>query len=140
MSSETSIRQRIVVFAPYMSQILYAALGRELLSTGSPHPVLQIGPDELDCDFTNPENLPPFDEVALPFINDMLVDVHRLEMTAIEQLFDKPFVRYALVNGVTRYSTMEIITLMGRGEIVIPPRETVLRGSLGVDPVAPHQY
>jgi hypothetical protein len=125
MSSETSIRQKIVVFAPYMSQILYAALGRELLSTGSPHPVLQIGEDELDCDFTNPDNLPPFDAVALPFINDMLGDVHKLKMTAIEQMFDKPFVRYALVNGVTRYSATEIITLMGRGEIAIPPRGAV---------------
>lgn len=129
MITETAIRQRIVVFAPYMSQILYAALGRELLQTKSAHPILQIGDAKLDCDFTNPENLPPFDDVALPFINDMLNDVRKLKMTAIEQMFDKPFVRYALANGVTRYSAMEIIDLIGRGEIEIPPRP---RGSLSL--------
>lgn len=102
-------RSRINTYAPLCQGILYAALDRS-----QPQKVntITFNGMTLNCDFSVPGNLKRADDLLIPFINDMLIDAERLGMVNVVQIFSKPEVKYALRNGVSNYSFLEITKLL----------------------------
>ncbi len=115
MSIEVQIREKIRAYAPIYSDFLHAALGRDVWMNGA---TLSIGGADIICDFRHAANLHRVDEIFIPFINDFLIDVRKLEMTAFSQMFDRPQYRYALEHGVSEYSFLEITELLKAQDVV----------------------
>lgn len=103
---ERKLRERIVHEGTLFSLILVAALQRQQVKG---YEFFTLNGNKVSCDFTDPNNIEKFDEVALPFIKRMLVAASEREMTGITSLFASSPMLYALGHGARDKSYQEIV-------------------------------